>query len=77
LAYRIVRAKLAKRNNTIAVDVDDVLAVQIAGILPLVKQTYNVDLTYDGVTDWRLQIGNTSIDRIIVSKQEERSYVLG
>lgn len=74
--YRIVRAKLGKRNGTIAVDVDGVLANQISGILPLIKQMHGVDLRYDDVTDWRLKIADTSIDKIIVNKLEERSYVL-
>jgi 5'(3')-deoxyribonucleotidase len=74
--YRSIRAMLAKRSRTIAVDVDGVLANQIEGILPVVKQMHDIDLKYDSVTDWCLKIGDTSIDRIIVSQQQERSYVL-
>jgi 5'(3')-deoxyribonucleotidase len=76
LGYRLVRSVSGTRNYRIAIDVDGVLANQIDGILPIVKKELNIDLKYEGVTDWKLPLGTTSIDKIIVNEQRHRSYVV-
>lgn len=76
IVYRLVRSLLKKRKYTIAVDVDGVLANQIDGVLPIIKNEFNIKLDYDDVTDWKLPIKNTSIDKIIVAEQNQRSYIL-
>ena len=67
---------MGKRNYTIAVDVDGVLADQISGILPIIIKVQGVMLKYDEVTSWNLPINDTSIDIIIVNEQKKRSYIL-
>lgn len=77
IIYRIVRFRVSKRKYTIAIDVDGVLADQIAGIIPIVKNEHKIDLQYEDIISWNLKIKKTSIDKIIINEQKERGYVLG
>jgi uncharacterized HAD superfamily protein len=78
-AYRryLVRVdeRAAARLN-IGIDVDGVLANQIDGVLPLVKERHDVTLTYADITDWRLPIKDSDIAKEIERAQENRDYVL-
>ena len=76
VAYRLIRWKAYKRQYTIAIDVDGVLADQITSLLPHIKKTYGIQLDYNAITDWRLPVSDTSIDKIIVEEQGQRDYVL-
>lgn len=76
LLYRIIRSQISKRKFTIAVDVDGVLANQIDGILPIIKKEKGIDLSYNDVNNWRLQIKDTSIDKIIIEEQKHKNYIL-
>ena len=79
-AYRryLVRSdeRAAARLN-IGLDVDGVLADQITGVLPIIKERHDVTLTYADITDWRLPIKGTDIAQEIVRAQQDREYVLG
>jgi len=84
LLYRALISLLSQRRKKakesgfrIGVDVDGVLANQIQGLLPMIKEKYNKDLTYDEIIDWRLPIGDSSIDKEIVAEQEKKDFVLG
>jgi 5'(3')-deoxyribonucleotidase len=76
IAYRIVRERVARRRNWIAVDIDGVLANQIEGVLPIIKTKYGVDLNYKDIKMWDLQIKDTNIASIIVEEQGHREYVM-
>jgi 5'(3')-deoxyribonucleotidase len=70
------------REQTVAVDLDGVLANQVVGVLPRIKEKYGVDLRYDAVVHWRLPIiptngrAPTNIADEIVAAQRDREYVL-
>jgi 5'(3')-deoxyribonucleotidase len=80
--YRTYRRRLvlndeeAAERLVIGIDVDDVLADQISGVLPRIKQRFDVGLTYADITDWRLPIRDTDIAQEIVAAQRDRDYVL-
>jgi len=74
-AYRIVRANIGKRKYIIGVDVDGVLSNQIVDIIPIVKNKLGIEISYDDVTDWRLELKNTSIDKLIISEQGKKGYI--
>lgn len=76
LLYRLVRARVSKRSKVIGVDIDGVLANQIDGLLPIIKSKLDVSLSYQDVTEWRLPIADTSIDKLIARQQEQRSFVI-
>ena len=82
LSYRAYRRWLVRLDEkaadrlTIGIDVDGVLADQIAGVLPLIRERYDINLRYEDITDWRLPIANTDIAQEIVRAQENREYVL-
>ena len=61
----------------VGIDVDGVLADQITGVLPKIKERHDVTLTYDDITDWCLPIKDSDIKREILRAQEDRAYVLG
>jgi uncharacterized HAD superfamily protein len=61
----------------IGVDVDGVLADQISGVLPRVKERYDVTLSYADITEWELPIKNSNIAVEIVDAQRDHQYVLG
>ena len=81
--YRLYRRWLVKKDQaratrlTIGVDVDGVLADQITGVLPRVKERHDVNLTYAEITEWELPIKNSNIAIEIVDAQRSRDYVLG
>jgi uncharacterized HAD superfamily protein len=66
--------------RSVGVDLDGVLANQVIGVLPRVKATFGVVLTYDEIVDWQLPIeGNglsSDIAKEIVAAQADRAYVL-
>lgn len=73
------RAKRQARKESglsIGVDVDGVLANQIEGILPRNAERHGIDLMYESVTDWRLQVGDTDIAEEILSAMGDPRYVL-
>ena len=76
IVYRVSRKWVSKRKYAIAIDVDGVLANQIEGILPVLAEDYNITLRYNEITSWDLKINDTSIDKIILDEQKERSYIL-
>jgi uncharacterized HAD superfamily protein len=82
-SYRAYRRHLVRRDEraaarlNIGFDVDGVLADQITGVLPMIKQRHDVALAYRDITDWRLPIKDTDIAQEIVRAQEDREYVLG
>lgn len=78
-AYRRYLVRVDERSAArlnIGIDVDGVLANQIAGVLPLIKERHDVTLTYGDITDWRLPIKDSDIAKEIVQAQENRDYVL-
>jgi 5'(3')-deoxyribonucleotidase len=60
----------------VGVDIDGVLANQIHGILPQIKERWGVDLTYEDVTHFRLPIADTDIAVEIVSAMKSPDYLL-
>jgi uncharacterized HAD superfamily protein len=64
----------------VGVDLDGVLANQIDGVLPIVKERFGVTLTYEDITHWRLpiesELGSSDIATEIVAAQSTREYVL-
>jgi uncharacterized HAD superfamily protein len=84
IAYRLVRSRhrheLKKRKDAglvVGVDVDGVLADQITGVLPQIRERYGATLKYDEITEWRLPIGPTDIAKEIGLAHQDRKYVLG
>lgn len=73
--YRLVRAAKRKRVHWVAVDVDGVLADQITGILPEASAAAGRKVEYKDIREWRLPLGDTSIDKLIVKAQDNRRYV--
>ena len=61
----------------VGIDVDGVLADQITGVLPRIRERHDVTLTYNDISDWCLPIKDSDIKREILRAQEDRSYVLG
>lgn len=79
-AYRRHLVRMERRSAArlkVGFDVDGVLADQITGVLPLVKQRHDVNLTYADITDWRLPINETDIAQEIVRAQQDHEYVVG
>jgi len=75
VGYRVTRTKIAHRGRWIAVDVDGVLANQIANLLPIIKHKHNVGLKYEDVKEWDLKVGSTDIAEIIREEQKHKRYV--
>lgn len=67
--------KLSRR--TIGVDLDGVLANQIEGVLPRIRELYDIALTYEDITDWQLTTGPSDIAVEIVRSLTDESYVTG
>lgn len=63
--------------RTVGVDLDGVLANQIEGVLPRIRELYDVALTYDDITDWQLATGPSDIAVEIVKSLKDESYVTG
>ena len=75
IAYRITHSLLAYRSRWIAIDVDGVLANQIAHLLPIIDQKYGKQLKYEDIVEWDLKIGNTDIASVIRAEQQQKRYV--
>lgn len=75
VGYRVTRTKIAHRGRWIAVDVDGVLANQIAHLLPIIKHKHDVELKYGDVKEWDLKVGSTDIAKIIREEQKHKRYV--
>jgi 5'(3')-deoxyribonucleotidase len=76
---RVFAARLHKERLeglVIGVDIDGVLADQITEILRRVARRYDIHLSYDDVTDWRMPIANTNIADLIVEAMVDPGYVL-
>jgi 5'(3')-deoxyribonucleotidase len=83
VTYRVVRRRLRARRSTtkrqglvIGIDVDGVLANQIAGVLPRIKRRLGIDLAYEDVTHWALPLGDTNIAVEIAAAMEDPTYVM-
>jgi 5'(3')-deoxyribonucleotidase len=84
LLYRLRRSNLRNEQDSrkaqglrIGVDIDGVLANQIAGILPRIRARYGVDLSYDDITDWQLPIGTNSDVKVeIENAMSDPDYIL-
>ncbi len=64
------------RRLRIGVDVDGVLADQIRGVLPRIKQRHGVTLTPEQVIHWKLPIGDTDIaQEIVAAMTSDTDYV--
>ena len=83
VSYRWYRRWLVREDEakltrlTIGVDVDGVLADQITGVLPLVKERHDVTLAYADITHWRLPFKDSDIEKEILLAQQDRDYVVG
>jgi 5'(3')-deoxyribonucleotidase len=66
---------MTESKPTIGVDLDGVLADQIDGVLPRLKERYGIELTYEDVIHWRLPVGPSDIATEIVEALAERDYV--
>jgi 5'(3')-deoxyribonucleotidase len=76
LSFRVARNIASKRKLNLGVDVDGVLSDQISTILPVIRDLYGVHLSHCDIVDWRLRVGPTTIDKVIVSQQRSEKYVL-
>jgi len=61
----------------VGVDIDGVLANQIHGVLPRIKERWGVELTYEDVTHFRLPIADTDIAVEIIDAMTSPDYLLG
>jgi 5'(3')-deoxyribonucleotidase len=84
VTYRLRRSYLRTKQQgrkahglRIGVDIDGVLANQIAGILPRIKARHGIDLSYDDITDWQLPIGKSSDVKVeIENAMSDPQYIL-
>jgi uncharacterized HAD superfamily protein len=60
----------------VGVDIDGVLANQIHGVIPRIKERWGVELTYDDVTHFRLPIADTDIATEILYAMSTPDYLL-
>lgn len=84
IAYRALRRRLQRKRTArkgkgqrIGIDIDGVLANQIDGLIPRIKERFGVDLQYDDVIDWRLPIDTSDIASEIGLALEDCDYVVG
>lgn len=61
----------------IGIDIDGVLANQIAGVLPRLKQRFGVDLSYDDITAFRLELNGSNLSAEILDAMHDPTYVEG
>lgn len=83
ISYRVYRNRLRTRRRArkedglkVGFDVDGVLGDQVEGVLPRIQRRHGIELSHDEVTDWRLPIGNSSIDVEIVAAMDDPEYIL-
>lgn len=78
----IYRHERRKKSNIrlkglkIGIDVDGVLANQIEGLIPRIHRRLGILINYDKVTEWNLNIGNSSIDKEIEVAMKSKDYVI-
>jgi len=84
ISYRVTRRHLASRRRekkraglVIGIDLDGVLANQIHGIIPRVRERLGVHLSYEDVDKWRLPLGESDIAKEIEIAFGDSDYVLG
>jgi uncharacterized HAD superfamily protein len=65
------------RRLVVGVDVDGVLADQITGILPRIRERYDLALTRSEITEWNLPIRNSDIGQELERCMAIREFVLG
>lgn len=83
LAYRFVRWHLRNRSRSckergivVGIDLDGVLGNQIVGVLPRIRASLGVTLTYDDITHWALPVGSSNIkDEIERAIVEDPDFV--
>jgi 5'(3')-deoxyribonucleotidase len=61
---------------TVGIDLDGVLADQIADVLPRIRRRLGIDLSYDAITEFRLRLGPTDLAHEIKRAQTDPSYLL-
>jgi 5'(3')-deoxyribonucleotidase len=61
---------------TVGFDLDGVLGDQIADVLPRIKQRLGIDLSYDDITAFRLELGSTDLAQEIQLAQHDPTYLL-
>jgi 5'(3')-deoxyribonucleotidase len=61
---------------TVGFDLDGVLGDQIADVLPRIKQRLGIDLSYDDITEFRLELGDTDLAQEIQLAQHDPAYLL-
>ena len=82
VCYRIVRSYIVRHRNarraglTVAIDLDGVLANQIDGLIPRVRERLGMTIRYDDVTAWRLPLGESDIAKEIALALEDPDYIL-
>jgi uncharacterized HAD superfamily protein len=83
IGYRLVRAwyrsflrRRKEQGRRIGIDVDGVLADQVGHILPRINDQFNLALSRESVTDWRLRLPGSDISREINSALADPDYVL-
>lgn len=59
----------------IGVDIDGVLADQIDGIIPRIKERLGLDLRYEDIVEFRLALGSSDLSREIVTAMNDREYL--
>jgi 5'(3')-deoxyribonucleotidase len=61
---------------TVGIDLDGVLADQLAGAFPRIKERLGIDLAWNDVTEFRLPLGETDLAREIELAQLDPAYLL-
>lgn len=81
--YRMVRRnassarkKRKEAGKVVGIDVDGVLANQIEGIIPRVRERTGIELGYEDVTEWKLPLGHTDIAKEILAAMDDDAYIL-
>jgi uncharacterized HAD superfamily protein len=64
------------RPLVVGVDVDGVLADQITGILPLIRERHDVALTRSEITEWNLPIRSSDLGQELQRSMSSREFVL-
>jgi len=65
------------RPLVVGVDVDGVLADQITGILPLIRERHELVLTRSEITEWNMPIKGSDIGQELERSMSSREFVLG
>jgi 5'(3')-deoxyribonucleotidase len=62
--------------NSIAVDVDGVLADHVSHILPVLKRDYGLDMAFSQIKVWDFPVGRTTFGTILRTAQKLPEFVL-